>query len=110
MAIERSKKPARRPIAPTPIAFTQGATRVQMNHCSSPLATKSLALALAAELRGDLDMLEGELLCECGAHVGAMHKPHLDGPNGGSLYPTPHSPSEPPRPPATKRDYSKSVR
>jgi hypothetical protein len=81
-----------------------------MNHCYLPLASESQALAQKAEQDGTLGMLEGVLHCECGARVGALRKPYLDGPKGGPLHPTTHSPYKPPRPLARKRYASKRCR
>lgn len=81
-----------------------------MDYCYKPLTSESQARAEKAEQDGTLDMLEGELRCECGAHVGALRKPWMDGPKGGPLHPTNHSPYKPPRPPARKRYDSKRFR
>jgi hypothetical protein len=67
-----------------------------MNHCSRPLTPESQASAEKAELDGSLDMLDGELRCECGAHVGAIRTPWTDGPKGGPLHPTLHYPQKAP--------------
>lgn len=45
-----------------------------------------------------LDTLDGFLRCECGAAVGAIRKPHMDGPKGGPLHPTLHYPAKPAKP------------
>lgn len=87
-----------------------GVTLARMDHCSRPLTSESQTRAQKAEQDGTLDMLAGELHCECGAHVGAVRKPYLDGPRGGPLHPTTHSPYKPPRPPARKRYDSKRFR
>jgi hypothetical protein len=63
-----------------------------------PLTSESRARAVKAEQDGTLDMLDGELLCECGAHVGAVRKSYLDGPKGGPLHPTLHHPAKPTKP------------
>jgi hypothetical protein len=81
-----------------------------MNRCSSPLTAQSQERALKAEIEGNLDILDGQLRCECGAHVGAIRKPHLEGPNGGRLHPTLHYAPKPERQPARKRYDSKRFR
>lgn len=54
-------------------------------------------------------MLEDRLFCQCGAPVGALRKPWMDGPKGGPLHPTLHYPHKRPRSSAPlKRDASKS--
>ncbi len=58
---------------------------------------------------GELGTLEDLLRCECGAHVGAIRKPHMDGPKGGPLHPTLHYPAKPTKPYRSgKRGPSKS--
>ena len=80
-----------------------------MDHCSKPLKAESQARALKAEAEGNLDALYGQLYCECGEPVGAVRKPYLDGPNGGSLRTTSHYPHTPPKPYRSgKRGPSKS--
>jgi len=86
-----------------------GATLSRMDHCSKPLMPESQARAQQAEQDGILDTLEDLLRCECGAHVGAIRKPHMDGPKGGPLHPTRHYPAKPPKPYRSgKRGPSKS--
>jgi hypothetical protein len=68
-----------------------------MDHCYMRLTSESQVRAQKAEQDGTLHLLAGELLCECGAHVGAVRKPHLDGPKGGPLHPTSHYPHKAPR-------------
>jgi hypothetical protein len=78
-------------------------------HCSKSLKTESRLRAEKAELDGALSTVDGELLCECGAHVGSISKPHLDGPKGGPLHPTRHYPAKPNKPYRSgKRAPSKS--
>jgi hypothetical protein len=85
------------------------ATLSRMDHCSKPLMPESQARAQQAEQDGELDTLEDLLRCECGAHVGAIRKPHMDGPKGGPLHPTQHYPAKPPKPYRNgKRGPSKS--
>ena len=93
------------------IPHGDGVTLASMDHCSRPLTSDSQARALKAEQDGKLPTLAGELRCECGAHVGAVRKPHLDGPKGGPLHPTLHYPDKPTRSPARKRNpFPKSPR
>ena len=79
---------------------------VGKDSCSQPLTSQSLARAEKAELDDSLSRLDGELLCECGAHVGARRAPPwLGGPMGSSLVPTSHSVHKSPRRPAPAKDY-----
>jgi hypothetical protein len=78
-----------------------------MNYCTRPLRADSQALAQEAERIGVLDEFHG--YCECEALVGAVRKPHLDGPKGGPLHPTDHYPPEPRKPrDSGKRNTSKT--
>lgn len=70
---------------------------IRMDHCYMPLMPDSQERAQEAEHEDILDTLENLLRCECGAHVGAIRKPYLDGPNGGPLHPTSHYPAKPVR-------------
>jgi hypothetical protein len=79
---------------------------VGKNSCSQPLTSQSLARAEKAELDGSLSRLDGELLCECGARVGAHRAPPwMGGPMGSPLVPTSHSVHKSPRRSAPAKVY-----
>jgi 1,6-anhydro-N-acetylmuramate kinase len=81
-----------------------------MDYCSKPLTAQSQARAEQAKQTDTLFTLEGELLCECGEHVGARSTPWMYGPQGGPLAPTLHYPkkiSRKPVNPSGKSGYYK---
>ena len=81
-----------------------------MDYCSKPLTAQSQERAEKAKQADTLSTLDGELLCECGEHVGARPRPWMDGPKGGALVPTLHYPkkfSRKPVNPSGKSGYYK---
>ena len=76
--------------------------RSQRDSCWKPLTSQSRALADDAQSRGVLFYLDGELLCECGAHVGARAVQR-----GFRIFlePTFHYPHKPARPVAPAKVF-----
>jgi hypothetical protein len=68
--------------------------------CWKPLTSESRARAEKAQSSSVLFLLDGELLCECGAHVGARPS------QMGVLEPTFHYPHKPSRPLAPAKVYA----
>jgi hypothetical protein len=74
--------------------------------CYGPLTAQSQAKAAEYDALGNLDLLEGELRCECGKSVGA--KRAVDG-DYFQPDPRPHERYKEPPQPARKRDYGKRI-
>ena len=75
------------------------ARSVRKDSCWKPLTAESWARAEKAQSGSVLFLLDGELLCECGAHVGARPS------QIGVLEPTFHYPHKPARPLAPAKVY-----
>ncbi len=71
----------------------RGVKLVCMDWCYKPLTADSQLRAREAEQNGALELFQG--YCECNTLVGAVRKPHMDGPQGGPLHPTAHREPKP---------------